>query len=443
MNKALILLVTLFFLLQVDHLQAQEEQKKPEKVDFDAERHKHQKRIAESMRLLETNEYEQKESLSKFTALRYQLEARKNYIENLQHEALMYEEQIKDRELEIAKKEKELAFMRNEYAAVIKAYAAKESVWSKMVLSLYFSSKTISELLSRKEYYEQYLRSRKVEINDIKWKTETLKKEQEKLLKIKAEKDAVLQEKLKQNEEFETVKNEHNQTLNKLKGKANILQKDIENSRKTLLEMDKFAQAVIKKNNNEIKRKEVEEFVKTENTKTNVATAKEVEKTNNLSEINAKNSVKSQKESEIGKKKSVLLAFEQTKSGLKWPVRNGFISGKFGIYQHPIYPKINLENHGVDIRTNENEKIVAVFSGEVVAVNVIQGLGTLVMLQHGEYFTVYGKLETAKVKVGEKIKEGDFIGLVGKNTDGYAELQFQIWKGLQRINPEEWLSDNQ
>ncbi len=402
-------------------------------ADLDAERHKYLKKINDAQRHLENNQHEQKESLSKLNALKHQLDSRKEFITELQNAILSYEEQIKDREVAIYNKDKELSKLRDEYAAVIKAYAAKESVWAKMVLSLYFSSKDVSELLSRKEYYEQYLRRRKIQIDDIKHKTELLKKEQDKLHQDKAAKDEVLKEKLEQNEKFEDTQAKYNYTLSKLKHQALQLNTDIERSKKALAEMDKIAQQAIKKNNTEAKRKEIEDFVRIENEK---ALANAVKKSPTTVKENKENK-------ENTRKKPLFMAFAETKHNLRWPVSSGYISGKFGVYQHPVYPKINLENHGIDIRTQNGEKVMAVFAGEVVAVNIIQGVGTLVMVQHGEYYTVYGKLENAKVRVGEKVKEGENIGSVGKNADGYPELQFQIWKGLQRINPEDWLEANQ
>ncbi len=406
------------------------QEKQVNKADLEHERTKYQKRIAESMRSLESNNHNQKESMSKLHSLNYQLGLRKTLIENLQHEILTYDEQIKDVESAITRKQKELETFRKEYSDVIIAYNQKEKTWAKNVLAMYFSASSLDELLSRKEYFKQYSQNRQKEMANIHRTNEALKRQQQSLVKIKKEKDELLAEQLEQNQEFEQTKNNYNLTLNKLKNDASGLKRDIEDSRKAIAAIDKVAIEAIKKHENKYK----------ETDKTDNPIEIEPERMDKK-KVSTNNTTKTVEKKGINSESGVVFSsFEKAKGFLQMPVKEGFIIGKFGVYQHPAYPKVLLENHGIDIRTKKDEAVLSVFGGEIIAVNRVPGAGVLVMIQHSkEYYTVYAKLTSTTAKVGERVNINEIIGIVGLNQDGVSELQFQVWKRQIRLNPEEWL----
>ena len=65
----------------------------------------------------------------------------------------------------------------------------------------------------------------------------------------------------------------------------------------------------------------------------------------------------------------------------------------------------------------------------------------MVAVQHGDYITVYANLSRVNVKTNQKVKAKDPLGEVYTDKDGVSELQFQIWKNYDRLNPEAWLFD--
>jgi murein DD-endopeptidase MepM/ murein hydrolase activator NlpD len=105
-----------------------------------------------------------------------------------------------------------------------------------------------------------------------------------------------------------------------------------------------------------------------------------------------------------------------------------------------VFEKVMIDNLGIDIRTKTNEPVRAIFAGKVAAVSQVPGLGFVVMLQHGEFFTVYARLKSVDVAKGEQVGMKDQLGVVGTNDEGFPELQFQIWRNQTRLNPEEWLA---
>ena len=96
--------------------------------------------------------------------------------------------------------------------------------------------------------------------------------------------------------------------------------------------------------------------------------------------------------------------FEANIGRLPWPVEKGFISGKFGKHQHPIHANVTINNKGIYIQTTSGMQARAVFEGVVTWCAQMNG-SYAVIIQHGNYRTVYSQLKSIKVKQGDKVKE--------------------------------------
>ena len=143
---------------------------------------------------------------------------------------------------------------------------------------------------------------------------------------------------------------------------------------------------------------------------------------------------------EVASSAELTRLFESRKNKLAWPVTSGFITGKFGKQPHPVLKRITVVNDGVDIQTNENSVVKSVFDGEVTRIATIPGKNNIVIIRHGDYMTVYARLGAINVKKGQKVKANDVIGEVYTDRDGVTELEFQVYKGTTKLNPENWLA---
>jgi len=86
---------------------------------------------------------------------------------------------------------------------------------------------------------------------------------------------------------------------------------------------------------------------------------------------------------------------------------------------------------------------LAIFSGTVSGVWKMPGFNNVVMIRHGEYITVYSKLETVSVKAGDQISTRQKIGSIHTDAvSGATELHFELWKGKTLQNPSSWLLPN-
>ena len=144
-----------------------------------------------------------------------------------------------------------------------------------------------------------------------------------------------------------------------------------------------------------------------------------------------------------GSKKTVVdtkldAAFANNKGKLPWPA-DGPVVAKFGKHYHPVYKNLELPpNNGVDIALSKGTQIKSVFDGVVKQVMVMPGYNQCVLIQHGNYFTLYCKLKSLNVAEGDKIKTSDVIGTVDA-IGGQVQLHFEVWKGSKPQNPETWL----
>lgn len=131
-------------------------------------------------------------------------------------------------------------------------------------------------------------------------------------------------------------------------------------------------------------------------------------------------------------------SFASNKGRLPWPVE-GTVTGSFGSHPHPVYKNVTLPfNNGVNVAVARNCAVKAVFDGTVASIHVMPGYNQCVLVQHGDYFTLYCRLKTVSVKEGTKVKTGQVLGVVD-TIGGEDELHFELWKGQSPQNPESWL----
>ncbi len=132
--------------------------------------------------------------------------------------------------------------------------------------------------------------------------------------------------------------------------------------------------------------------------------------------------------------------FKQNKGKLKWPLENGIIVSSYGRQKHPVFPGVETFNNGIDIATDKNADVRVVFDGIVSRIFFIKGEGKAVLVNHGEFFTVYSGLKDVIVKNGEKILSKEKIGVViTHEEEDKTELHFEIWRGYEKFDPSDWL----
>ena len=152
----------------------------------------------------------------------------------------------------------------------------------------------------------------------------------------------------------------------------------------------------------------------------------------------AKQKQQQNKVNQLNKKIEELIA---NQGRMPWPVEKGYISGHFGKHQHPVHEHVTIENKGIYLQTVQGADARSIYEGEVTWCAQMNG-SYAVIVQHGNYRTVYSQLKKIYVKQGDKLTAKQAIGqiLTDENEDNKTELYFQIYKDRSILNPSLWLA---
>lgn len=287
------------------------------------------------------------------------------------------------------------------------------SHYSRLVMSAYrnrdtrvwymymFASENLGQAFRRFGYFRNLSTTMKNEATRIKEMKEELRLKKERLAQMKKEAEAVKAERVKELELLKKDEAKEDNVIRKLKKDRKSYQNQIASKKK---EIDKI--------NREIARI-IADAMKTDKQK-----AKDKKKTEADMKLDAE--------------------FSRNKGKLPWPA-DGPVVGSFGKHYHPVYKNLQLPpNNGIDIALSKESSVNSVFEGTVTQVFVMPGYNQCVLIQHGNYFTLYCKLKTASVKAGDNVKTGQEIGRID-TINGQTQLHFEVWKGKDPQNPESWL----
>lgn len=102
-----------------------------------------------------------------------------------------------------------------------------------------------------------------------------------------------------------------------------------------------------------------------------------------------------------------------------------------------IYSKYSVASKGIDVQGKEGQSIFASNAGTVAySGDGLKGYGNLVIIKHDDNFlTAYSHNKTNLVKVGDKVKRGQVIALLGKTESDKPILHFELRKAGKPIDP--------
>ncbi len=122
--------------------------------------------------------------------------------------------------------------------------------------------------------------------------------------------------------------------------------------------------------------------------------------------------------------------FVSAKGKLPWPVKGEVVSN-FGKQKHPQLNTF-IFNRGINIKGLDSVR--AIFGGEVVYSNFLEGWGNMIVIDHGnDYYTVYGNLEKLFVDVGTEVEMLDSLGSIND------AIYFELGQGSKPQDPLIWL----
>ena len=163
---------------------------------------------------------------------------------------------------------------------------------------------------------------------------------------------------------------------------------------------------------------------------------KEIEKSKKSKTVRTSNKTAPSK-AEIAMSRS----FSKQKGRFSWPVNSGVITRRFGKQRHPTLKGVFIKNNGIDIRTEKNAKVKCIHEGRVSSIQYIPGFNQIIIVSHGQYYTVYSNLGSVHVKDGTSVKKGQILGTVQVNKNSnISSLHFELWKGRDHLDPQLWIA---
>jgi murein DD-endopeptidase MepM/ murein hydrolase activator NlpD len=118
------------------------------------------------------------------------------------------------------------------------------------------------------------------------------------------------------------------------------------------------------------------------------------------------------------------------------PVENGFISSYFGEREDPFDGEETFHK-GVDFAGTKGSTVMAVAAGVVTWAGDRSGFGKMIEINHGDgYVTRYGHNEKTLVSVGDTVKRGDPIGLMGSTGRSTGpHVHFEVLRNGRQVDP--------
>lgn len=358
-----------------------------------------EREIAIIDRQLAENASQSSSMLSDLTLIRKKISNRKALVTEADRQVRKYADSIYLTNREITRLQVRIDTLTSHYSRlVMSAYKNRDArVWYMYM----FASDNLGQAFRRFGYFRNLSSQMKSEAQRIRDMQDELAVKKERLDRMKKESEAV---KASRQKELDELRKDEN----KADGVVKRLQKDRKKYQNQLTAKKKEVNAL----NREIARI--------------IAAAMKTDDQKKKDQVRAQLDMKLDAE------------FANNQGKLPWPA-DGPVVSRFGKQYHPVYKNLELPpNNGVDIALAKGTSVNAVFDGVVTQVFVMPGYNQCVLVQHGNYFTLYCKMKGLVVKAGDKVRTGQALGTID-TINGQTQLHFEVWKGKTPQNPEQWL----
>jgi len=397
-NKTRFFLTILFlvFFLGEDALFGQS------KEDLEEKRKELVSDINQIEKLIDNSINKKRTLLTNLENLKFKIDLQKKLIININTQLNIIVDDIEKKNIELNQLLSKQEKVKEDYALMIlNSYKHKSKLNRIMFV---FSSINFTQAYKRLQYYKQYIKYKDKQIKQIKANALLI----DNALKVLDEQKNNKQELILANEKIKLNLDKENLTQGKM-----IV--EIRNDEK------RFANQIrIKQNQADEIDKKIEKII---------AEATARVRKQGVAEFNL-----------TAEAKLISKKFAENKGKLPWPVEKGIVILNYGKQPHPIVRTTTIQSNGVRILTSANQEARAIFTGKVYSIIISKGGNHAILIQHGDFFSVYKNLSEIYVKKGEPIETKQVIGKLNKNkSTGQTILNFSIFKDGTTQNPSSWI----
>ncbi len=393
------------------------------KKELEARRKKLLRDIEVTGGLLKKTTKTKEATYDRYVALQNQIERREKLIRNIEDEVVAAEKGIERNAVVITALNRDVQKMQAEYGRTVRSAFRRKMVSNPLLYIL--SAESLNQAFRRWLFLRKYDEFRRKQADAIADTRDMLAKKLTSLEDTRRDKESLLISLRGQKTLLTVEMADKNNLLQTLAQDETRLKSDLQRKQSAHEALNRAIEKVIQD--------EVSKRV-AESRRTRPAQPAEPRK--NTDNTPSKNS----ESSAAVVVDNVSLSFKSKRGQLPWPVDDGFISRTYGRQKHPTLKNIEITNNGVDIRTEESAIVRAVYEGRVAGVQFIPGHDYTVIIQHGDYYTVYSNLGETTIGKGDQVRARQVIGRVSNNAiTGTSELHFEIWNQKERMNPAGWI----
>ena len=398
-----------------------------------------QQEIRKNERLLQTVKKKEKSAVNVVVVQGNKIKLKEKLINTTEIQTKLLGNDMYINQMQINKLNKDLAILKDDYAKmIVKSYKSRSEESRAMFI---LSSNSFLQAYKRAQYMKQYTNYRKMQGDEIKSKSDQLIVYNGKLNVQKTAKQKLIAENEKERLSLLKAKQEQEKLVNSIKKDKNKIVSEIKKKQQESRAIDRQIDRLVREAIAEANRKAaLERAMEKAKAESKAGDTKEEIKTRAKAIVSSSAEVSSSKIVLTAESKILADNFRANRGKLPWPVEKGFVSSAFGNHPHPVISSLMVHNSGVDITTDQGANARAVFSGEVTSVIVLSPVNKAVMIQHGDYFTVYQNLSSVFVSKGDKVNIKQNIGKIRTNGDtGKTVIKFTISQNTSYDNPASWL----
>ena len=383
-----------------------------------------QREILENQRLLQSVKSKEKSVTTELILQKNKIKLKENLIQTTERQTKLLNNDMYINQVQINKLRKDLEELRADYAEMIRKSYKSRSEQSRAMFLL--SSENFLQAYKRAQYMKQYASYRRSQGDEIKGKTQQLETFNQKLGLQKAEKQKLLAENQKEKQELEKEKKEQEKIVQEIRRNRKQIAAEIAKRQKEAKAIDRQIDKLIRA------------AIAAANRKTEAAAKANPSKSSSAAKTASSSAAKIVLTPEG---KIVSDNFRANRGRLPWPVEKGVVTLGYGDQPHPVHRTLIVHNSGVEITTESGANARAVFGGEVTSVIVLSPVNKAVMIQHGDFFTIYQNLSSVSVSKGDKVRINQNIGRIRTNGDtGKTVIKFMISQNTTYVNPQSWLA---
>lgn len=273
-------------------------------------------------------------------------------------------------------------------------------------LALILASQSINQMLIRIRYLQRFASERREQRTAIREAAADVRASRERLAEKREETQRLLSDAQTERENLRALEEDRRAMIKELRAQRSQLQEEIEEKQRQARQLEEQIRQIVAQLERRAEQGTAEER------------AKRAEASANLS-----------------------ASFEQNRGQLPWPAEGAITEG-FGNRIDPVHGT-STYHPGIQIATNPETDVRAVFEGTVSGVDFVPGYGTYVAIRHGNYISVYSNFSSLSISEGDRVREGQVIGKAGTESEPRgAGLFFAVFdrsKG-ESVDPTTWLA---